>query len=124
MAKGPDETTDKLFPHQLRSVSATVEVPPERPIPLQRSVREEFVLHRQEIADELKAWNLQLGEALARLSPVPNVGGTLKRGAVIAGKATPVVAAVLALLEVTVPMLWPQYEGPLKALRQFFGATE
>jgi hypothetical protein len=118
--KGPDETTDRLFPHQMVAESGEVE----RPIPLQPSIRAEFAQHRLEIETALKAWDARLGEALARLSPVPTVGGTLRRGAIIAGKGTPIAAAVLALLEVTIPILWPQYEGPLKALRQFFGSTQ
>lgn len=117
---GRDDTTDKLFPHQMVPESGDVE----RPIPLAPSVRQEFALHRQEIADELKAWRHELGEALARLSPVPTVGSTLRRGAVLAGKGAPVVAAVLALLEVTVPLIRPDWEGPLKALRQAFGAAQ
>lgn len=118
--KGPDETTDRLFPHQMIPESGTVE----RPLPLGKSIREEFAEHRLQIADELKLWRHELGEALARLSPVPTVGSSLRRGAVLAGKGTPLVAAVLALLEVAIPLLKPEWEGPLKALRQLFGAPQ
>lgn len=120
MKKGPDETTDRLFPHQMLRESGEVE----RPIPLQPSIRAEFAQHRLDIETWMRAWDVRLGEALARLSPVPTVGSTLRRGTALAVKGGPIVAAVLALLEVTVPLLWPQYEGPLKALRQFFGAQQ
>lgn len=117
---GRDDITDKLFPHQMLSESGEVE----RPIPLLPSIRAEFAQHRLDIDGQLKAWDLKLGEALARLSPVPTVGGTLRRGVAIAGKGAPIAAAVLALLEVTIPLIKPEWEGPLKALRQAFGAQQ
>jgi hypothetical protein len=115
-----DDTTDKLFPHQLRSVSGEVE----RPIPLQPSIRAEFAQHRLEIDTQLRAFRLELGEALARLSPVPTVGGALRRGALTAGKLGPVVLAVLGLLEVVVPLVKPEWIGPLKGLREMLGANQ
>lgn len=114
---GADDTTDKLFPHQMRSESAVIELP----VPLQKSVRQEFVEHREAIESQLKAWDLRLGEALAQLAPTPSVGGTLRRGATLAGRGGPIVVAALGLLEVTVPLVKPEWKGPLTALRQAFG---
>lgn len=120
----PDETTDKMFPPPESGVEEQRWPLKERPLPLQRSIRAEFLLHRLKIEEELAAFRLELGEALARLSPVPTVGGSLRRGAIIAGKGAPIAAAVLALLEVTIPLIRPEWEGPLKALRQAFGAPQ
>lgn len=117
---GPDETTDRLFPHQMVSESGEVE----RPVPLAPSIRAEFAQHRLEIAEELKAWRVELGEALARLSPVPTVGGAVRGGLISARKLGPVVLAALGLLEVVVPLVKPEWIGPLKALREMLGSPQ
>ncbi len=116
--KGPDETTDRMFPPE----SGVEEV--ERPLPLQRSIRSEFLMHRLAVEQDLAAFRLELGEALARLSPVPTVGGAIRRGAVVASKGGAVVVAVLGVLELIVPSIKPEWAGPLKALREFFGAPQ
>lgn len=61
---GSDDTTDKMFPPPEERHGAPVV-----PLPLARSIREEFLAHRLVIEDEIKAWRVELCEALARLSP-------------------------------------------------------
>lgn len=117
---GRDDTTDKLFPHQMRGESGIVE----RPVPMQRSIRAEFAEHRLLIEEQIRAFDNRLGEALARLSPVPTVGSALRRGTVLATRGTAIAAAVLGVLELTVPLVKPEWMGPLKALREFLGAPQ
>ncbi len=114
---GADDTTDKHFPRELPSESGVVE----RPIPLAPSIRQEFVEHRLAVERELGLMRHDLGEALARLSPVPTVGGALRRGAVAATRGGAVVVAALGLAEVVIPLVRPEWAGPLKALREAFG---
>lgn len=114
---GSDETTDKLFPEEMRTESAVIE----RPIPLTRSIRSEFVHHRLKVEEEFAAFRLELTQALERLSPPPTAGGAVRRGVAVAGRGGAVVVAVLGLLELVVPMVRPDLEGPLRALRQAFG---
>jgi hypothetical protein len=121
---GADDTTDRLFPHQMVPVSSTVERPVELPLPLQRSIRQEFAEHRLFIEDQLKAYNTRLDLALQRLSPQPSVGGAVRGGLLAAGKLGPVVLATLGLLEVVVPLVKPEWMGPLKALREMLGAPQ
>lgn len=71
---GADDTTDKMFPPPEERHGAPVV-----PLPLTRSIREEFLAHRLHIDGELKAWRDELGEALARLSPAPTPGGALDK---------------------------------------------
>jgi hypothetical protein len=117
---GRDDTTERLFPHQMVAESQEVE----RPIPLARSPREEVALLRLFVEDELKKQTARIDAALQRLSPVHTPVGALRAALPVAGKVSALVGAVLALLEVVVPMVAPQWEGPLKALRQAFGAPQ
>jgi len=115
---GADDTTDKLFP------------PPEgegtgvRPIPLSPSIRQEFLLHRLKIEEGLAEFRLELNQALERLAPYPTPAGAVRRGVVVAGKAAPVVVAALALVEVVLPLVRPEWVGPLKAIREALGAPQ
>lgn len=120
MAKGPDDTTDKLFPHQMVPESQVVE----RPVPLAPSIRQEFAEHRVFVEDSLKAFDARLGAALARLSPVPSVGGAFRHALPVAGRVGAIVGASLALAEVVVPLVAPELVGPLKALREAFGGPQ
>jgi hypothetical protein len=106
MAKGPDETTDRMFPPP--------ENPnPDPPRPLTPSIREEFLAHRLHIDAQLEAWRTHLGEALARLSPEATVKGALARGAASGGKVTVGILAILAAAEMIVKVWKPQFAGPL-----------
>lgn len=116
---GQDDTTDKLFPHQMVPESREVELP----IPLVRSPREEMALLRLAVEDALKAQNVLLGQALARLSPVPTAQGAFRAALPVAGRIGAIVMAALGLAEVVVPIVAPQWIGPLKAFREMVGAA-
>jgi hypothetical protein len=100
-----DDITDRMFP------------PEARPIPLRPSIREEFAAHHASIQAELAAWRLQLGEALARLSPAPTPGSAMakaKAGALASlryggvalalGEAAAQIAAVSGHAEIAGPI--------------------
>ncbi len=111
---GADDTTDKLFPPEGEGTGI-------HPIPLTPSIRQEFVAHHLAIRTELALWRVELTQALERLSPAPTVGSAVRRGAMAATRGGAVVVAVLGLLEVVIPMIKPEWAGPLKALREAFG---
>ena len=114
MAKGPDETTDRMFP--------PAENPnPARPVPLAPSIREEFVAHRLEIEAAIKGFDTRLGEALAQLAPAQTVGGALRRGAAAGGQLTVKLLAVLAVVEIAIKALKPEWSGLLEGLREAIG---
>lgn len=117
---GRDDTTDKLFPHQMVPESQIIE----RPVPLAPSIRQEFAEHRLFVEDAIKAFDARLGVAMARLSPVPSVGGALRGVLPMAGRVGAIVGASLALAEVVVPLVAPELVGPLKALREAFGGAQ
>jgi hypothetical protein len=116
MPKGPDETTDMLFP------------PPEsgatnvRPLPLTRSIREEFLQHRVYIDDKVKAIQTDIGLALARLSPsvTPATAGAKVKGGVLAGLKYGGVALALGegLAALAKATGHPDAEGPIRAVLQ------
>jgi hypothetical protein len=119
-----DETTEKLFP------------PPERPIPLRPSIREEFSAHHIVIREELKTWRGELAAALARLAPPlepepqapavgpPSVVDKAKAGA-LAGLRYGGVA--LALGEVAAQLAaalgHPEIAGPVQTLLRLLGGS-
>lgn len=119
----PEDTTDKMFP------PAEGGVPPERPLPLQPSLRSTFIAHHAAILEQFGAFRKEmLGLVDARLKelaePKPaNVGATLKNGA-LAGLRYGGVA--LALGEVAAQLAHalghPELEGPIRFFLKLGGA--
>jgi hypothetical protein len=108
-----DEVTEKLFP------------PPERPIQLRPSIREEFAAHHLAIRSELEGFRVELAAALARLTPPVTPAGALakaKAGA-IAGLRYGGVALALgeAAAQLAAVTGHPEIEGPIRMLINAFG---
>lgn len=117
----PDDTTDRLFPHQMVPESGTVE----RPIPLAPSIREEFCSHRRAVEGELRMFRKELAAALARLTPehtAKSIGQTVKRGA-LAGLRYGSVAVAAGELgaQLAAATGHPEVEGPLRVLMTLLG---
>lgn len=115
-----DETTEKMFP------------PPEggapvEPLPLVRDLRHEYLAHRRHIDAELSAWRLELGTALARLSPEitpASIGQKVKTGA-LAGLRYGGVALALGEVAAEAAKLAgsPEIEGPIRVLVKLLGGS-
>ena len=120
---GHDDTTDKLFP------------PPEArsgvqaPIPLQPSIRAEFMAHRVHLDAEASAIRREVAAALHRLAAPPEVTAAgavekVKAGA-LAGLKFGGVA--LALGEATAALAGamghPEVEGPIRTLLTLLGGS-
>jgi porphobilinogen deaminase len=118
---GSDDTTDRLFPHQMIDESAEVE----RPIAIGPSIRQEFINHRNHIDAELAAWRGELKTALERLSAPPDVtpasaARKVGRGALQGTKWGAAVLAGLGLLQLGLKAKRPDLAGPLDDLIQLF----
>jgi hypothetical protein len=114
-----DETTDKMFPPPEERHGAPV-----IPLPLTRSIREEFLAHRLVIESELKAWRVELGAGLARLTPPVTASGIAskaKAGA-LAGLRYGGVAVAAGELAAAVAQAAgrPEIEGPIRVLVSLF----
>lgn len=119
MSKGPDETTDKLFPPPESGVA-------ERPLPLAPSLRTEFLAYRLHFDKELKALHAKVDQALANLPqavPSTSVLGSVKNGALVTLRYGGVALAVGELAaQIAKAAGHPEIEGPIRAFSQFFGA--
>lgn len=106
-----DETTDKVFPPRERT-----------PVDL---LRDEYLAHRLHVDEELKAWRLELGAALARFSPEitpASIGAKVKAGALLSFRYGGV---ALALGEVAAEAAklsgLTEIEGPIRVLVKLLG---
>ncbi len=106
MSKGPNETTDRMFPPPENAN-------PERPIPLTPSIREEFIAHRLHFDAQLLAFRTELGLALTRLAPEHTVKSALSRGVASGGRIGVAILAILALAEMAIKARYPHLAGPL-----------
>jgi hypothetical protein len=115
-----DETTDRMFPPPERG--ATVE-----PLPLVRDLRHEYLAHRRHIDGELRAFRLELGEALVRFSPpitAASVGAKVKAGALASLRYGSVALALgEAAAQVANVAGRPDIEGPIRVLVQLLGGA-
>lgn len=109
MSKGPDETTDRMFPPPENAN-------PQPPIPLTPSIREEFLAYRQHFDTQLAAFRTELGAALAQLSPADTVKSALQRGVASGGRITVAILAILAVAEMAIKARYPHLAGPLGEL--------
>lgn len=123
MARGPDEDTEKLPVPPMTFGAPNV-------IPLQPSIREEFLGHRKQVAESLdevvKQMRVQsaLFEHALATQPVSKpstVGQRLVNGAAIGGKFGGVVLAVLGLAQAVAKMVKPEWSGPIDNLVALFG---
>lgn len=116
---GDDDTTDKLFPPPEERHGAPV-----IPLPLTRSIREEFLAHRLVIEDQLKAWRAELGEGLARLSPPVTASSVVEKAkaGALAGLRYGGVAVAAGELAAAVAQAAgrPEIEGPIRVLVSLF----
>ena len=111
-----DEITDRLFP-----------VPPERlpeaPIPLQPSIRAEFLAHRRHIDLEITMLRESFQDALRQppeLSPA-SARRRVQGAALRAGKVIVMLTAGLGVLAEAAKLWRPELVGPLDTLRQLLG---
>lgn len=114
MTKGPDDTTDKLFPPP-----ETTDVFP--PLPAGRSIREEFLVHREGVTKELAAFRKDIVALLAKQGvpkePTPSAArAQVARGALAGLKWGSVILAG-AETAVQVLKVWrPELAGPVEVL--------
>lgn len=115
-----DDTTDRLFPHEMVDVSSEVEVP----ILIGPSIRMEFLAHRRHIDGRLNSFQLELTRALERLAPEPSpasVARKVRAGALAGGRYAGIVLAVLALLQAAVKAWRPDLAGPIDSVIGLLG---
>ena len=117
MAKGPDDTTDKLFPPP-----ETTDVFP--PLPAGRSIREEFIAHRRGITLELKEFRADIVKLLAAHGATKEPTAREARAQVTRGALATLKygAALTAGAECLVQVLkvWrPELAGPVEVLVSF-----
>jgi len=114
-----EEVTEKLFPPP--GSNTDIQMPPP-------TIRDEFLAHRLHFDKELKAWRLELGAALTRMSPpiTPASVAAKARAGALAGLRYGGVALaagefVAALAKATGH---PEIEGPVRVLITMFGGTQ
>ena len=117
MAKGPDDTTDKLFPPP-----ETTDVFP--PLPAGRSIREEFIAHREGIRKELKEFRADIVKLLAAhgatKEPSPSVArAQVARGALAGLKWGSVILAGAETIVQVLKVWRPELAGPVEVLVSF-----
>ena len=114
MTKGPDDTTDKLFPPP-----ETTDVFP--PMPPGRSIREEFLVHREGIRKELEAFRADIVKLLAAQGGPKVPTGAEARSRAVQGalKGLKYGAALTAGAECAAQVLkvWrPELAGPVEVI--------
>lgn len=119
MTKGPDDTTDKLFPPP-----ETTDVFP--PLPAGRSIREEFLVHRQGITLELKEFRADIVKLLAahggpKEPTAVKARSDATRAALKLGRYSGLALAGAEVAAEVAKIWWPGAVGPIGMLIQLFG---
>ena len=121
---GSDDTTDKLFP-----MPETRHGAPVIPLPLTRSLREEFLVHRLELNAEREVVLTEIKNTLARIEnaakperkdPSPDsVARKAQQAGLWALAKSPLVLTALGIIQVAVKAWRPDLSGPLDAIAEY-----